>query len=186
MKNFKELFEYNSEYEYLIDLFNNIYFSDEYKVIKKRVKISYKKDLCKFLYWYDVYKLTEQNAPLLKDIEKRGNLYHIDHIIPIAFGYKYGIPSDIIGDINNLQIISLKDNFSKGNLITKEVKKMFSYFNINEANLVPIIHPLIKYKSINHNTEFNNIEEKEKEIKSTINDKYRLSSFPIGGNKLGN
>lgn len=181
MKNFKELFEYNSEHEYLINLFSNVYLSDEYKVIKKRIKIPYKKDLCKFLYWYDVYKLTEQNAPLLKGIEKRGNLYHVDHIIPIAFGYKYGIPSDVIGDVNNLQIISLKDNFNKGNLITKEVKKMFSYFNINEANLVPINHPLIKYKTLIKEKE----EEKEKETGPFINDKYRLSSFPVGGCKLG-
>jgi len=41
----------------------------------------------------------------------------IDHIFPVSFGYDMGIPVEIISDIRNLQIISLKDNVIKSDKI---------------------------------------------------------------------
>ena len=43
----------------------------------------------------------------------RGKDFHIDHIVPISAGYKFGIPYTEIGNINNLRMLSKKDNFKK-------------------------------------------------------------------------
>lgn len=149
MKDLYNLFEHTPEQRTFVDELIAIISSPEYNVIKKKVtRYSYKQDLCKFLYYYNVYKKTEQNVHLLKDIDKRGKHFHVDHIIPIKFAYEHGVDYNIIGDINNLQVISKQDNFKKSNLITKQVKEVFSHFNINHAELCKVEHPLIKAKTI--------------------------------------
>lgn len=45
------------------------------------------------------------------------NGYHIDHIIPISFGFKNKLSVDVMSDISNLRIIPAFDNISKGNKI---------------------------------------------------------------------
>ena len=146
MKNFYKHFEHLKEQEYIIDEFIKIYNSENYKTIKSKVKHSYNKDLCKFIYYYRVYEMTEKNAYFVKNIERCSCLFHLDHIIPIEIGYKYGIDYNIIGSVDNLQIISLQENFKKSNTITKQVKNMFSFFNIKVRDLVTINHPLITKK----------------------------------------
>ena len=42
-----------------------------YMIIKNHIKFSYKKDLEKFIYYYNVWKYTTINSPNVKDIEKR-------------------------------------------------------------------------------------------------------------------
>lgn len=84
------------------------------------------KDINKITYYKNVWEITEtQPLHLLEgydrqkrtriDIDK--NAFHIDHIIPIIYGYKHGIPPEIIGNINNLRFISALENHKKSKKI---------------------------------------------------------------------
>ena len=68
-----------------------------------------------FLYALEVYKETNKNVPNVLGIENRGINLHLDHIIPISYGFKNSINPSIIGGIDNLQIISNRDNARKSN-----------------------------------------------------------------------
>lgn len=66
-------------------------------------------------------KLTElQPLHYLKDIEKRGRDYHLDHIFPIDVGYEIGLPYYAVADMDNLQCITREKNFGKGNRVTEQ------------------------------------------------------------------
>jgi len=73
----------------------------------------------KELYYKEVWRYTrKQNIELLENYEKRAragepDAYHLDHIIPIIYGFYNNIPADVIGDIANLQFIPASDNCSK-------------------------------------------------------------------------
>ena len=73
----------------------------------------------KELYYKEVWRHTrKQNIELLKHYEKRGRAgiygtYHLDHIIPIIYGFYNNISADVIGDISNLEFIPAIDNCSK-------------------------------------------------------------------------
>ena len=110
----------------------------DYMVIKNHVKFSYKKDLEQFIYYYNTWKYTIINSPNVKDIEKRGKDFHLDHIIPIKIGYKYNISPQIIGSLPNLRIIDFKSNLHKANRITEDTIKVLSLYNIDLSTL-PII-----------------------------------------------
>ena len=175
MKNINFIF--NENQTHLIKEFENLYCLPNFKTIRSKIKLSYKKDLEKFLYYFKVWQLTEENATNLKDISNRGKDYHIDHIIPISYGYKYNIDFSIIGSLSNLQLISKKDNFNKCTNITEQTKKALKNLNIEESKL----------KTFERSKIFVPVKEKDEFINvSNIDDKHRLSSFPIGGNKLGN
>jgi len=60
-----------------------------------------------------VWGYTETNAPNVKGIELRGKDYHLDHIMPISWGYRNGILPAVIGGIDNPQILTHKQNFLK-------------------------------------------------------------------------
>ena len=109
-----------------------------YMIIKNHIKFSYKKDLEQFIYYYNVWKYTTINSPNVKDIEKRGKDFHLDHIIPIKIGYKYNISPQIIGSLPNLRIIDFKSNLHKSNRITDDTIKVLSLYNIDLSTL-PII-----------------------------------------------
>ena len=64
-------------------------------------------------YYKKVWEITEINCKNIPDIEKRGKDFHLDHIIPISFGFRYFISEEIIGAESNLRIISHKNNFIK-------------------------------------------------------------------------
>lgn len=73
-----------------------------------------------------VWNLTE-NQPLegLDNFENRAwRKYHVDHIVAISVGKKYGIPEEKIGSIQNLQMMHWKDNYQKGNTITPKAKRL--------------------------------------------------------------
>jgi len=66
-------------------------------------------------YYMKVRALTEKQ-PLrnLENFNLRGkNTYHVDHIIPIIYGYTNNIPAEHIAHISNLRIISAKENLQK-------------------------------------------------------------------------
>ncbi len=74
----------------------------------------------KKLYYNLVRSLTEkQPLHLLDNFSKRGKqTFHVDHIIPIIYGYNNNIPAEEIAHINNLRIISATENLQKScNLI---------------------------------------------------------------------
>jgi len=71
------------------------------------------KDPAKLLYYALVWGYTETNAPNVKGIELRGKDYHLDHIMPISWGYRNGILPAVIGGIDNPQILTHKQNFLK-------------------------------------------------------------------------
>jgi len=72
---------------------------------------------------YEVRKLTEENYKEYKNIINPNNFnrtlngveggYQLDHIISIKTGFLNNIPPEEIADINNLQIISWKENRKK-------------------------------------------------------------------------
>lgn len=41
--------------------------------------------------------------------------YQLDHIVPVRFGFDHDIPPEIIADVNNLQLITWKENLLKSN-----------------------------------------------------------------------
>lgn len=72
-------------------------------------------------YYKMVRRITEaQPLHLLENYEKRGHYgdnkacFHLDHIIPIAYGFQHDIPPEIIGDISNLRFIPWRENIVKG------------------------------------------------------------------------
>lgn len=107
-----------------------------HKHIVKKIKFSYKSNPDKFRYYYNVWDITEQNAHLLDNIELRGTDYHLDHIIPISFGYNHYLDPSLISDISNLRIIDAKFNMNKCAQITPEVESKMLEFNINIDSLV--------------------------------------------------
>lgn len=71
-------------------------------------------------YYKKVRRLTEQqHLSLLENYEKRGHFtnskdsYHLDHIIPVCYGWLNNIPEEIIADISNLRFIPACDNIAK-------------------------------------------------------------------------
>ena len=62
-----------------------------------------------------VMRLTEATKHLVPGVEKRGfKAYHIDHKVSIWFGFKNGIPAEKIAHIDNLRMLTAKDNMLKG------------------------------------------------------------------------
>lgn len=89
-------------------------------ICKKTPKITKKiknlKDVDKKLYYAKVWYITEsQPIHMLEGFELRsfrGN--HLDHIIPISYGWKNKISPEKIGNIKNLQFIPWEENYKKG------------------------------------------------------------------------
>jgi len=98
------------------------------KITKKHPKIKQKikniKDLEKKLYYAMVWEVTEgQKLYLLENSDKRGwKDHHLDHIYPLAMGFKEKIPPEKIGNIKNLRFIPYEENLSKGSKVTNESK----------------------------------------------------------------
>lgn len=72
-------------------------------------------------YYLEVKRITEsQPLHLLDHYETRGHYnnnkdaYHLDHIIPISYGFANNIPANVIGHIDNLKFIHWKDNVTNG------------------------------------------------------------------------
>ena len=54
----------------------------------------------------------------MSDYDKRDKkTYHLDHIFPTSKGYLYDIPAELIGNIENLEMIKAMDNRNKSNKI---------------------------------------------------------------------
>lgn len=72
------------------------------------------------IYSKQVRNLTEKTYRNSKDIINplnvpRGqNLYELDHIVPIFYGFQNNIPIELIASIENLQMLNMKQNRVKG------------------------------------------------------------------------
>lgn len=86
-------------------------------------------------YYRIVWNISENNAKNVSKIQLRGVNFHLDHIIPISLGYKYDIDPEIIGSIDNLRIISRKENFIKNQKKTELVELKLKHFGINISEL---------------------------------------------------
>jgi hypothetical protein len=86
----------------------------KYPKIKKKIKFI--KDIDKKLYYAKVWYITEsQPIHILENFELRSYRgHHLDHIIPISYGYKNKISPEKMGDIKNLQFIPWDENYKKG------------------------------------------------------------------------
>jgi hypothetical protein len=71
------------------------------------------KDPVRIAYYKEVWRITERNASKIKNIGLRGSDYHLDHIIPISYGFKHTIKPTVIGGVKNLRIITRMENFKK-------------------------------------------------------------------------
>ena len=107
----------------------------DYSYIKKKIRFSFKKDLERFIYYYNAWKITESNKHNIIDIDKRSWDFHLDHIIPISIGFKYNINPNIIGNICNLRILPSMENRSKSAQITDDTIRVLSDFGIDLQNL---------------------------------------------------
>lgn len=69
----------------------------------------------KTLYYKRVWQITnKQKLKTLSNYElRRGGGYALDHIYPISMGFHYNIPPELIGNIQNLQMLPKKENESK-------------------------------------------------------------------------
>lgn len=99
----------------------------------KRRKLTTIKDLEKRLYYIKVWCLTEsQPLHVLRNHDKRcfrgKNCYHLDHIIPIIYGYNNSIPVEKIGGMSNLRFIRSEVNMRKGYKLTSESHKVLRKF----------------------------------------------------------
>jgi 5-methylcytosine-specific restriction endonuclease McrA len=84
-----------------------------------------KKCKLKRKYYKDVWIETNLKSTFLNGIENRGFYKsHIDHIVPISYGFKNNIPISLISSIENLRMISSLDNMKKNFQLTKESKNL--------------------------------------------------------------
>lgn len=100
----------------------------EHPNLKKR-KLNVIKDLDKRLYYLRVWCITEQQPlHVLKNHEKRcfrgANCWHLDHIVPISYGFYNNISPEKIGHISNLRFIRSTVNMRKGHKLTTESHKV--------------------------------------------------------------
>lgn len=112
--------------------------------LQRGVISSFRKDLPEErelyrLYRNEVERLTKINRLLIEDyhIYSFGkNEYHVDHIYPISKGYLYGIPPDLISDVQNLQILWCSDNRSKSNQIIEVPTHIIDWIKCNKPELL--------------------------------------------------
>jgi hypothetical protein len=93
-------------------------FKKDYPELHKALGLGHKNPQLKRKreYYKRVWQITEdQNISELFGDKKRGfNDYHVDHIVPISYGFKNGIDPLVIGDKSNLNPLFCKDNMKKG------------------------------------------------------------------------
>ncbi len=112
------------------------YFTKLNKSNKLRVHNKKNKKFEYYLYYAKVLYYTEINSLSLENINLLKNNFCIDHIIPIRFGYSYGIDFKIISSLNNLQILSLNENLKKSTKITDKAIEILNIFEIDYYSLI--------------------------------------------------
>lgn len=101
-----------------------LYYSKLSDCKRKKILQNKKYTLDKLTYYIKVWVHTEANKDSIPNIADRGNDYHIDHIVPIIYGYRNGIGAGYIGGTDNLEVISGKANFKKNSLLSDKAKEI--------------------------------------------------------------
>jgi hypothetical protein len=123
-KTFEEIYGTDKAVEFknkLSDISKSWY--DEYKSTDEYKEWISKKDEYE-LYRLEVDRFTKMNDITVLENYKFKNKYHryeLDHIYPIVMGFKNGVPAELIGHIDNLRIISLKENREKSSKIVDSI-----------------------------------------------------------------
>ena len=110
-----------------------------YKIMPKLKKrgLSGIKDKDKRLYYLRVWLVTEmQPLHKLPNYNKRcwnkSSCYELDHILSIAHSYLEKIPPHLVGSIDNLRFIPMKENRRKSFKLTEESNKILRKFKRNK------------------------------------------------------
>ena len=76
-------------------------------------------------YYKRVWDITLANnlIELMQGYERGFKKHHIDHITPISYGFKFGIPPEQIGHISNLRPLYYKDNMLKSFKVNQKIKE---------------------------------------------------------------
>ena len=84
------------------------------------------------IYYANVVQITHNNdLSVLENYSKKNKFhkYELDHIFPIRLAFEYGIPEEMVGSIENLRIIPMSENRSKGSKLIKNIlPKMFNEY----------------------------------------------------------
>ena len=113
-----------------LDILINLYLKlpeNKKRIFDSAIDFEYLKYLC------EVWICTEKEAHKVDNINLRSISYHLDHIIPIQYGFVNYIPPEIIGNYKNLNIITAKENFTKCNNITDKAKELLIYFGYSST-----------------------------------------------------
>ena len=88
-------------------------------------------NLYRYNYYNTVWNLTNEVINQIKNIERRSiNDLTVDHIISLSYGFKNNIQPSLIASLQNLQMISMRDNAIKGEHITAKGQYLIDKFNI--------------------------------------------------------
>ena len=104
-----------------LDILINLYLKlpeNKKGIFDSTIDFEYLKYLC------EVWIYTEKEAHKVDNINLRSINYHLDHIIPITYGFYNNIDPCIIGGFDNLQIITSIENLKKNTKITPEAEKL--------------------------------------------------------------
>ena len=83
-------------------------------------------------YYTKVRDLTEESIPLVPDSHLRSSDYHIDHIVPISYGFTHGIPVELMAGVDNLQVLSARENVLKNKHITDKALDLLSSWGYSD------------------------------------------------------
>lgn len=110
-----------------------------YKIMPKLKKrnLGEIKDKDKRLYYLRVWLITEiQPLHKLENYSKRcwngSSCFELDHILSIAHSYLEKIPPHLVGSLDNLRFIPLKENREKSFKLTEESHKVLRKFKRNQ------------------------------------------------------
>lgn len=135
--------EFNEKLEYNSYLKSQSALSfEEWKEVRIKTKTAY--DDYKGKVWQFTNKC---NLELLPNFEKRGRAgiegaYHLDHIVPIQYGFEHNISSEYIGSIQNLWFIPWKINITKSGSFAS-LLFLSEYYPISQYG-VPILYEMKK------------------------------------------
>lgn len=90
-------------------------------------------DIDRYIYYIEVWKYTEMVELFVPNNHLRGSNYHLDHIIPLSYGFTYNIPSVIIGSLFNLQVITRGENGGKKDKITPKAEELLKQINYDRT-----------------------------------------------------
>jgi hypothetical protein len=74
-------------------------------------------------YYKDFYRINPDNLKRGR-VEIDPDCVHLDHIIPIIYGFKNNIAPEILADARNLRILPARKNLSKKSVMTEEAETL--------------------------------------------------------------